>query len=139
MVEATNVTHTPTVCINGQDYQLSTPDALLARIKQIVGPVPGIDAPAPSSTPTELTASGLAMRPRRGRGPNLTACATRRPSSSLFADGRRRQVELMSTDFKNDSVVFCDQRKQVAGPVNIPCKRSYSDVAGTNGVRLQYC
>jgi protein-disulfide isomerase len=51
MAEATNVIHTPTVRINGQDYQLSTPDALVATIKEIVGPVPGIDAPATSSTP----------------------------------------------------------------------------------------
>jgi protein-disulfide isomerase len=50
MAEATNVIHTPTVRINGQDYELSTPDALVARIKEIVGPVPGIDAPAPSPT-----------------------------------------------------------------------------------------
>jgi protein-disulfide isomerase len=48
MADATNVTHTPTVRINGQDYDLSTPDALVARIKEIVGPVPGIDAPATS-------------------------------------------------------------------------------------------
>jgi protein-disulfide isomerase len=50
MADATNVTHTPTVRINGQDYELSTPDALVARIKEIVGPLPGIDAPGPSST-----------------------------------------------------------------------------------------
>jgi protein-disulfide isomerase len=50
MADATNVTHTPTVRINGQDYELSTPDALVARIKQVVGPVPGIDAPPTSST-----------------------------------------------------------------------------------------
>jgi protein-disulfide isomerase len=50
MADATNVTHTPTVRINGQDYELSTPDALVARIKDIVGPVPGIDAPATTST-----------------------------------------------------------------------------------------
>jgi len=49
MAEATNVTHTPTVRINSQDYELSTPDALVARIKQVVGPVPGIDTPATSS------------------------------------------------------------------------------------------
>lgn len=48
MADATNVTHTPTVRINGQDYDLSTPDALVARIKEIVGDVPGIDAPTPA-------------------------------------------------------------------------------------------
>ena len=50
MADATNVSHTPTVRINGQDYELSTSDALVARIKEIVGPVPGIDAPATSPT-----------------------------------------------------------------------------------------
>jgi protein-disulfide isomerase len=50
MADATNVTVTPTVRINGQDYEPSTPDALVAKIKEIVGPVAGIDAPAPSPT-----------------------------------------------------------------------------------------
>jgi protein-disulfide isomerase len=50
MADATNVTHTPTVRINGQDYEPSTPDALVARIKEIVGDVPGIDAPVPTPT-----------------------------------------------------------------------------------------
>lgn len=51
MADATNVTHTPTVRINGQDYDPSTPDELVARIKEIVGDVPGIGAPAPTPTP----------------------------------------------------------------------------------------
>ena len=46
MAEATDVAHTPTVRINGQDYELSTPDALVARIREIVGPVPGMDTQA---------------------------------------------------------------------------------------------
>jgi protein-disulfide isomerase len=50
MADATNVAHTPTVRINRQDYELSTPDALVATIKEIVGPVPGVDAPATSPT-----------------------------------------------------------------------------------------
>ena len=50
MADATNVTHTPTVRINGQDYDLSTPDALVAKIGEIVGPVPGVEAPTSSST-----------------------------------------------------------------------------------------
>jgi protein-disulfide isomerase len=47
MADATNVEHTPTVRINGQDYDLTTPDALVASIKELVGPVPGLDTPAP--------------------------------------------------------------------------------------------
>jgi protein-disulfide isomerase len=56
MADATNVEHTPTVRINGQDYELSTPEALAASIEQLVyppvaslapgHPVPGIDAAA---------------------------------------------------------------------------------------------
>jgi protein-disulfide isomerase len=40
---------TPTVRINGQDYQWSTPDALVAKIKEIVGDVPGLDTAATSA------------------------------------------------------------------------------------------
>jgi protein-disulfide isomerase len=50
MADATDVDHTPTVRINGEDYELSTPDALVTAIEQIVGPVPGIDTPATTST-----------------------------------------------------------------------------------------
>ncbi|MCV7090258.1 DsbA family protein [Mycobacterium interjectum] len=38
-----NITATPTIKINGQDYDPSTPDALVGKIKSIVGDVPGID------------------------------------------------------------------------------------------------
>jgi protein-disulfide isomerase len=37
---------TPTVRINGQDYQWSTPNALVAKIKEIVGDIPGLDTAA---------------------------------------------------------------------------------------------
>lgn len=40
---AAHVTATPTIKINGDDYEPSTPDALVAKIKEIVGNVPGID------------------------------------------------------------------------------------------------
>lgn len=38
-----NINATPTIKINGQDYEPSTPEALVAKIKSIVGDVPGID------------------------------------------------------------------------------------------------
>ena len=41
---AGNITATPTIKINGENYEPSTPDALVAKIKEIVGDVPGIDA-----------------------------------------------------------------------------------------------
>ncbi len=51
MAAAVNVHATPTVRINGQDYSPSTPEALVAKIKEIVGNVPGLDSavtPPPS-------------------------------------------------------------------------------------------
>jgi protein-disulfide isomerase len=46
-----NVTATPTIKINGENYDPSTPDALVAKIKTIVGDVPGIDtAVAPAAS-----------------------------------------------------------------------------------------
>lgn len=58
LAAATNVTGTPTARINGQDYQPSTTDALVAKIKEIVGDVPGLvtapaaAAPAQPGAPT---------------------------------------------------------------------------------------
>jgi protein-disulfide isomerase len=43
---AAGIHATPTIRINGQDYQWSTPDALVAKIKEIVGDVPGLDTAA---------------------------------------------------------------------------------------------
>ncbi|AKN18787.1 DsbA family protein [Mycobacterium haemophilum] len=37
------ISATPTIKINGDEYDWSTPDALVAKIKAIVGAVPGID------------------------------------------------------------------------------------------------
>jgi protein-disulfide isomerase len=37
LAAATNVNSTPTVRINGEDYQPSTPDALAAKVKELVG------------------------------------------------------------------------------------------------------
>lgn len=51
MSAATNVNATPTIRINGQDYVPSTPDELVAKIKEIVGAVPGIESAAPTTTP----------------------------------------------------------------------------------------
>jgi protein-disulfide isomerase len=48
LAKATNVNATPTVRINGEDYQYSTPEALVAKIKEIVGDVPGL-TPAPAA------------------------------------------------------------------------------------------
>jgi protein-disulfide isomerase len=47
---AANITATPTIKINGDNYDPSTPDALVAKIKSIVGDVPGIDTAATPAT-----------------------------------------------------------------------------------------
>ncbi|MEU0494261.1 thioredoxin domain-containing protein [Mycobacterium sp. NPDC006124] len=54
LAAANKITGTPTVRINGEDYQFSTPNALVAKIKEIVGDIPGASAapPAPAPTPT---------------------------------------------------------------------------------------
>ncbi len=48
MAAATTVTGTPTIRINGEEYDPSTPDALVTKIEEIVGDVPGLDAIAPA-------------------------------------------------------------------------------------------
>ncbi len=48
---AAGITATPTIKINGADYDPTTPDALVAKVKEIVGDIPGIDtAVAPAAT-----------------------------------------------------------------------------------------
>jgi protein-disulfide isomerase len=46
MVSAAGIHATPTIRINGQDYETSTPEALVTKIKELVGNVPGLDAAA---------------------------------------------------------------------------------------------
>jgi protein-disulfide isomerase len=47
LAAATGIQATPTVKINGQEYEPTTPDALVSEIKKIVGNVPGVDGAAP--------------------------------------------------------------------------------------------
>jgi protein-disulfide isomerase len=48
LADAAKITATPTVRINGEDFDFTTPDALVAKVKEIVGDVPGMMAvPAP--------------------------------------------------------------------------------------------
>jgi protein-disulfide isomerase len=53
LAAATKINSTPTVRINGEDYKYSTPDELVAKVKEIVGDVPGLmpAPPAPEPTP----------------------------------------------------------------------------------------
>lgn len=65
LAKATNVNSTPTIRINGQDYSPSTPDALIAKIKEIVGDVPGLEgaAPPPNAEPTPVVPPAPAPAP----------------------------------------------------------------------------
>ncbi|MBJ7336322.1 thioredoxin domain-containing protein [Mycolicibacterium sp.] len=56
LAAATTVTGTPTVRINGEDYKFSTPDALVAKIKEIVGDVPGLSTAPAAPAPTPAAA-----------------------------------------------------------------------------------
>jgi hypothetical protein len=53
LAAASNVNATPTVRINGEDYEYSTPDALVAKIKEIVGDLPGATTAPAAPTPTQ--------------------------------------------------------------------------------------
>ncbi|KZS73156.1 hypothetical protein A4G29_21045 [Mycobacterium kansasii] len=46
LAAAANIHATPTVKINGTEYEWSTPEALVAKIKEIVGDIPGMDTAA---------------------------------------------------------------------------------------------
>ncbi|WP_067971393.1 DsbA family protein [Mycolicibacter icosiumassiliensis] len=49
MAAAGGIHATPTLRINGEDYRPSTPEALVSKIREIVGDVPGMDAPKQES------------------------------------------------------------------------------------------
>ncbi len=57
LAAASKVNATPTVRINGEDYEWTTPDALVAKIKEIVGDVPNLTAAPPAAQPTPLPAA----------------------------------------------------------------------------------
>ena len=54
---ASKITATPTIRLNGQDISPATPDELIAKVRQIVGPIPAL---APTPAPA---ASGAAPAP----------------------------------------------------------------------------
>jgi protein-disulfide isomerase len=53
LAAASNVNATPTVRINGEDYEYSTADALVAKVKEIVGDVPGLATAPAAANPTQ--------------------------------------------------------------------------------------
>ena len=61
LAQATNVQATPTVRINGEDYQFSKPEDLVAKVKETVGDIPGLSAapsaPVPPPPPAQAPAA----------------------------------------------------------------------------------
>jgi protein-disulfide isomerase len=53
LAAASGITATPTIRINGQDWQATTPDDLVKKVKEIVGDVPGLDGAAPPAAPAQ--------------------------------------------------------------------------------------
>jgi protein-disulfide isomerase len=72
LAAATNVNATPTVRINGEDYQYSTPDALVAKIKEIVGDVPGLVSAPAAADPTPPGGAPAAPPPAAPAQPGAT-------------------------------------------------------------------
>ena len=63
LVTAAGIHATPTIRINGQDYQWSTPEALVDKIKEIVGDVPGTRLGCDPSGVVTATASAKPGEP----------------------------------------------------------------------------
>jgi hypothetical protein len=72
LAAATKVNATPTVRINGEDYQYSTPDALVAKIKEIVGDVPGLTTAPAAVVPPQVGGPG-AVSPGSPGAPGVAA------------------------------------------------------------------
>jgi protein-disulfide isomerase len=73
LAAAAGIQATPTIRINGQDYQFSTPDALVAKIKETVGDVPGLTAAPAAPAPTPAAAPPApAPAPAPGPAPSVT-------------------------------------------------------------------
>ncbi len=49
LAAASNIRATPTIRINGDEYDPSTPEALVAKIREIVGNIPGMDEASAAS------------------------------------------------------------------------------------------
>ncbi|MCV7228647.1 DsbA family protein [Mycolicibacterium komossense] len=54
LAAASKINATPTVRLNGEDIQLQTPADLVAKVKAIVGDVPGMDVPAAPAAPAPV-------------------------------------------------------------------------------------
>jgi protein-disulfide isomerase len=57
LAQATGITATPTIKLNGQDISPKTPEDLVTQVKAIVGDVPGLQAAPPHPDPAPAPAS----------------------------------------------------------------------------------
>ncbi|MBP2453209.1 DsbA family protein [Mycolicibacterium lutetiense] len=48
MAAAAGINSTPTIQFNGEEYSPTTPDALIAKVKEVVGDLPALAGPAPA-------------------------------------------------------------------------------------------
>jgi protein-disulfide isomerase len=64
MAAAAGINSTPTIRINGEDYQPSTPDALVAKVKEVVGDMPGLTAVSPQAPAPAAPAAGAPAAPQ---------------------------------------------------------------------------
>jgi protein-disulfide isomerase len=92
LAAASNVNSTPTIRINGEDYNPTTPDALVAKVKGIVGDVPGAGtAPAapvptpPGSAPGAPQAPAPAAPAPGAAGPTQPVLAPTEPAPAPTA------------------------------------------------------
>lgn len=80
LAAASNVNSTPTIRINGEDYTPTTPDALVTKVKGIVGDVPGaVTAPA-APAPTQPGSAPGAPQAPAPTGPAPGAAAPTQPA-----------------------------------------------------------
>ena len=54
LADAAGISSTPTIKINGEEYSPTTPDALVAKVKEIVGDVAGLEAAPPAPAPAPV-------------------------------------------------------------------------------------
>ena len=63
LAAASKITSTPTIRLNGEDINPASPAELIAKIRQIVGPVPGLEPPAPAASPAPGAPAPAAPKP----------------------------------------------------------------------------
>lgn len=74
MAAATEIHSTPTVKFNGEDYSPTTPDELIAKVKEVVGDLPALNAPAPApAAPAPAPAPGAPAAPAPAPAPGAPA------------------------------------------------------------------